>query len=57
MSGNSEEITILSSPNGIFVILRTVRGLMVSAGRSSGDVAHARSREEEIWAIRGTHQI
>ena len=40
-----------------FVILGTIRGLMVSARRSSGDVAHAHLREEEIGPIQRTRQI
>ena len=47
MSGNSEEITILSPSSGIFIILGSVVGLLVSARRSSSDVAHAHLREEE----------
>ena len=34
MSGNSEEITLISPSSGIFVIFWTVRGFMVFAGRS-----------------------
>ena len=47
MNGNSEEITILSPSSGIFVILGTIVGLLVSVGRSSSDVAHTHLREEE----------
>ena len=36
-----------NSSSGILVILKTVRGRMVSRGTSVGDVARARSLEEE----------
>ena len=57
MSGNSEEFTIYVLLVAFFLILRTMRGRMVFAGRSAGDMAHTRSREEESWTIRQTHQI
>ena len=47
MNGTSKGITILIPLVAFLVILRTVRYRMVSAGRSVGDVACARSGEEE----------
>ena len=41
-----------NSSCGIFVILKTVRGRMVSAGTGVGDVARARSLEEESGPFR-----